>query len=272
MATLHRILDTEYDSARLKELLDRGADPNAVDSESGEPPVLTAARRRRLDAVSTLLDHGADPDRPGRHGKTAWAHAIRRGFFEVSDRLEEAGAAKELTAADRLAVALSRKDLDEARRIMAEDPACVRTGNPEEDRLLADVAGRPEADPVRLLIDAGADLTAPGLDGGTPLHQTAWFGQPANARLLIDAGAPLDIFDPVHDSSPLHWAVHGSRYSGHAELRQAAYVELTRMLLEAGSRLTYPPELAGAERSYRQRLMADASTAVAEVLREAGVS
>ena len=42
-----------------------------------------------------------------------------------------------------------------------------------------------------------------------PLHQAAWFGQPDNARLLIEAGAPLDVFDSVHESSPLGWAAHG---------------------------------------------------------------
>lgn len=58
-----------------------------------------------------------------------------------------------------------------------------------EDRLFADVAGRDDSASVALLIHAGADLTSPGLDDGTPLHQAAWFGQPANTRLLIDAGA-----------------------------------------------------------------------------------
>lgn len=45
--------------------------------------------------------------------------------------------------------------------------------------------------PVTFLIDAGADLEAPGLDGGTSLHQAAWFGQPDHARVLIDAGPGL---------------------------------------------------------------------------------
>jgi len=223
--------------------------------------------------VDLLLRHGADPSRPGPGGKTPWAHAIRRGFFEVSERLEKAHADQTLSNANRLAVALSRKDFEGARAILAKNPSCARTGNPEEDRLLSDVAGRPEPEPVRMLIDAGADLTAPGLDGGTPLHCAAWFGQPANARMLLDAGAPVDMFDPVHEASPLHWAVHGSRYSGGADERQEAYGDLVRMFLAAGSRLTYPPELASrAPRSYAQRMLDDASPAVEAVLRNAGVT
>jgi hypothetical protein len=51
------------------------------------------------------------------------------------------------------------------------------------------------------------------------LRQAAWFGQPDNARRLIDAGAPLDVLDATHEGSPIGWAVHGSRYSGGAEKR-----------------------------------------------------
>lgn len=271
MGQLHTLLDIDYDRARLVSLLDGGADPNEVDPATGEPLLFTATRRRRLEAVGILVERGADPNRPGRNGKTPWAHAVRRGFVEVGEVLEAAGADTTLTAADRLAVALSRGDVDEARRILAGHPGCAQTGNPEEDRVLADMAGRMESDPVVLLIDAGADLTAPGLDGGTPLHQAAWFGQPSNARLLLDAGAPVDVFDFVHDASPIHWTAHGSRYSGGAESRQEAYVALARMLLEAGSRTTYPPGLDGATRSYAERLLADASPPVAEVFRAWGL-
>jgi len=128
------------------------------------------------------------------------------------------------------------------------------------------VAGRNGTEAVELLIRNGADLTAPGLDSGTPLHQAAWFGQPENARLLIDAGAPLDGFDATHQSSPIGWAVHGSRYSGGAEERQGAYVALVRMMLDAGSSLRYPGDSTGD--AYARRLLDDASPEVAEILGE----
>ena len=270
--SLYQLLDTRFDAGALRRRLEAGEDPNGVDPATGEPPLFTAARRRRLEAVEILLAHGADPDLPGPGGKTPWAHAIRRGFGEVSDRLEAAGCRQELSDADRLAVALSRKDFKAARSILDDHPGAARTGNPEEDRLLADMAGRMEPEPVRMLIDAGAPLAVPGLDDGTPLHCAAWFGQPANARMLLDAGAPVDVFDTCHQASPVHWAIHGARYSGGAEDRQDAYVELTRMLLEAGSRLTYPPELREEGiRSYAQRMLDDATPAILAVLEEAGV-
>ena len=270
--SLYGLLDTRFDAEELTRRLEGGIDPNTVDSATGEPPLFTATRRRRLEAVEILLAHGADPDQPGPGGKTPWVHAIRRGFEEVSDCLADAGCRQQLTQADRLAVALSRKELDQAQAILNEHPEAARTGNPEEDRLLADMAGRMEPEPVRMLIDAGAPLDVPGLDDGTPLHCAAWFGQAVNARMLLDAGAPVDVFDSCHEASPLHWAIHGARYSGGAEQRQDAYVELTRMLLEAGSRLTYPPELRKEGiRSYVQRMWDDATPVIEAVLRDAGI-
>lgn len=268
--SLHQLLDWKYGpegDAVLQGLLAEGVDPNARAGPHAETPLHVATRRRRKAAVAILLDHGADIDAKTAFGKTAYAHAIRRGFHELVALLTERGADTELNDADRFAVAVVGGRLDEARKILAQHPGVARTGNPEEDRLFADVAGRGDPEPVALLIAAGADLTATGLDSGTPLHQAAWFGQPANARLLIEAAAPLDVFDSVHESSPLGWAVHGSRYSGGAEARQDAYVDLTRMLIEAGSSFTYPDDPGG--EAYVVRLLQDATPRVKEVLEAA---
>ena len=263
--TLNEFLDVHYGrdgDQLLADRLQKGSDPNEVSGAGAETPLHVAARRRRCRAVEILLDHGAHIDAVNGGGKTAYAHAIRRRFDDIGAVLENRGASTALSPADRLAVAVTHGDLDQARRLLKGRPGIVRTGNPEEDRLLADVAGRMATEPVALLIEAGSDLTAPGLDGGTPLHQAAWFGQPRNAALMIQAGAPLEIFDPVHESSPIGWAVHGSRYSDPGA--PGAYVELVSMFLEAGARVHYP----GAPESdaYFRRLMTDASPEVARVL------
>jgi ankyrin repeat protein len=255
---LHQFLDWSYggDDA-LRALLQGGADPNQPHGPRAETALHVAARRRRPRAVEILIAHGAERQARTAGGKTAYAHAVRRGFDDVVAALG-GGDSGELTDADRLAVALVGGRIDEGRAIIAAHPAAARTGNPEEDRLLSDVAGRPGTERVQLLIDAGADLAATGMDGGTALHQAAWFGQPDNARLLIAAGAPLDVFDECHGSSPLGWAVHGSRFSGDADARQDTYVELVVMLLNAGSGLR--------DQAYLQRLLREASPQVAAVL------
>lgn len=265
--TLHAFLDLDYGAdgdARLVQLLADGADPNAREGSGAEMPIHVATRRRRAAAIAILLDHGAHIDARSADGKTAFAHAIRRGFVDVVEVLEARGARTAIDDVDRLAVLVVSGRLDEARSLLAAHPGLARTGNPGEDRLLADVAGRDEIAPVALLIEAGADLRATGLDGGTPLHQAAWFGQPDNARVLIDAGAPLDVFDPVHQSSPIGWAVHGARYSGGATDRQDRYLVLVDMLLTAGSSLRDPRTSDGD--AYFDRLMKDAGPHIRERL------
>lgn len=266
---LHTLLDHEYgtDGAqKLKELLQQGEDVNGRWEVLNETPLHVAVRRRRLEASLILLDHGADIEAKNDGEKTAYAHAIRRDFDEIAEALAERGANTTLNEADQLAVAMGKGEYEQARKLLAENPGIARTGNPEEDRLLADLAGRFPTEPIKILIEAGADLSARALDDGTALHQAAWFGQPQNARLLIAAGAPLDVFEETHQASPLHWAIHGSRYSGGAEERQEVYVELVEMLLEAGSSLQYPDDAEG--KAYWERMLRDASEAVREVLVE----
>ncbi len=261
------MLDREYGPDgldKVKRLLADGVDIDGRFGPHEETPLHVATRRRRCDVIPVLLDHGADIDSVTAGGKTAFAHAARRGFVDVVSLLVERGAEQGLALPDRFAIAVLEGRLDHARSLLHDDPALARTGNPEEDRLLADAAGRNDPDPVIFLVSVGADLHATGLDGGTPLHQAAWFGQPRNARILVDAGAFLDIFDPVHGSSPLHWAVHGSHYSGGASDRLEAYVDIVRLLLDAGASLRYP--VGDPEGKYLRRLHDDAPPGIRELL------
>ena len=264
--TLHDFLDLHYGANGDQALHLRLAKSDDVHmrSSDGETLLHVAVRRRRLSAVKILLDHGVDIDAKNAHGKSAYVHAIRRRFTELEKFLRERGADTSMNDADKFAIAVVNGRIDEAREILAAHPTVVRTGNPEEDRLLADVAGRNPLEPVSFLIAAGADLSATALDDGTPLHQAAWFGQPANASALIEAGAPLEAFDQVHMSSPIGWAVHGSRYSGGAEERQEVYVRIVQMFLDAGAKLHYPGT--SEKDDYLKRLRKDATLPVRKIL------
>ena len=77
---------------------------------------------------------------------------------------------------------------------------------------------------ARMLIDAGADLDIQDTWGSdTPLHDAAFFGRVEIARMLIDAKADLDVQDN-DGRTPLHRAAGNGR------------VEIARMLIDAGSR------------------------------------
>lgn len=237
---LHYAIDWCWKPELFAHLLERGADPDARWGPRDEPLLYTAVRRRRLDAVDLLLDRGAAVDGATRGGDTPWRHALRRPFPELAARLAERGARSEPAPIDALAVALLEGDLERARAAHAAHPGAVARMTPEEGRLLGDLAGQGKLDEVRALLDFGADLEARGLDGGTPLAQCAWFAQPEVARELLDRGADVHASGCDHDSTPLGWVAHGSRYSGGAEDNQGRYVALLDLLLDAGASVELP--------------------------------
>ena len=89
--------------------------------------------------------------------------------------------------------------------------------------------GRTEA--VRLLLDAGFDPMATGMDSGTSLHLACWFGHADIVRLLVSR-VPLDLPDANHGSPPLGWACHGAQWCRNAK---GDYVAVVETLLDAGA-------------------------------------
>ena len=101
--TLHELLDFHYGADGdevLRRMLDERADPNRRSGPDKETPLHVATRRRRVTAVEILLACGADIDAVAAGGKTAYAHAVRRGFDEVAALLGNTGPAPSTTQTD----------------------------------------------------------------------------------------------------------------------------------------------------------------------------
>jgi serine/threonine-protein phosphatase 6 regulatory ankyrin repeat subunit B len=81
---------------------------------------------------------------------------------------------------------------------------------------------------VKMLIDAGADVNVQSdWNGSTPLYWAAKYKRLGIVKILIDAKAYLDVQD-VWGNTPLHMAtVNG-------------YIEVVRMLVEAGAKIDIP--------------------------------
>merc|ERR1711865_743066 len=58
---------------------------------------------------------------------------------------------------------------------------------------------------AQLLLEGGASANAKGSTGGTPLHFASFFGHVGVARLLLRAGAKLDVTD-MRKATPLQVA------------------------------------------------------------------
>ncbi len=192
------IINIHYDLANL--LLERGADPNVVDS-TGMTALYAAVDMRapanmltrpephlhdQLDAlgvIKSLLAHGANPNlqlkKPiiGRHnnlvgdgqlseGATALARAAKASDVPVIRTLLDGGADASLALANRTTTAM-----------------LAAGGTAPEPKVL---------EAVTLLVEHGVDVNAFNTNGQTVLHNAATRGQNSVIEYVASKGAKLD--------------------------------------------------------------------------------
>ncbi len=130
-------------------LVQRGEDVNGT-NKRGETPLITAASRGNVEAVSVLLDYQAEVNAKDHNGMTALLHAATWHHMDVLRLLLARGAdahAKSRTGRTALMLAAWPEDFE---------------GNRSED--LSTIA---------LLIEAGVEINATDDEGGTALHHLA---------------------------------------------------------------------------------------------------
>jgi ankyrin repeat protein len=173
--------------------------------------LIWAASQGRTERVAVLLEGGADPNAAGcghstHEGRTAYAWALHTGSTEIADLLRAAGAREpdqELDEVDRfLAAALAGNGA----AVQRADPAVRTAAIRRRSDAVAQAVDlrRPEA--VRALVRAGFDVN--GAADVTPLHQAAYSGDLAMAKLLVELGADPGRPDGAFSSTPLGWAEH----------------------------------------------------------------
>ena len=148
----------------------------------------------QIEMIDLLIDEGAKPG----GGLCALAH----GNIAAAQRLIERGGRLTLAAA----IGLDRME-DVERLIHGAD----------KDELLAALAlagfyGKPAM--ISYLLGVGADPNGyPESESGfhshaTPLHQAVYSGNLEAVKLLVGAGARLDVPDKVYGGTPLGWALY----------------------------------------------------------------
>lgn len=70
----------------VQQLLDKGADPRALDRH-GDPPLLKAARSGHLDVIKMLVEHGAEVNETGDMGMTALHWVALNGRADIAEYL-----------------------------------------------------------------------------------------------------------------------------------------------------------------------------------------
>src|SRR5437867_4481083 len=222
-------------------LLAKGADPNARDAHD-RSPLHSAASGRDVEVVQVLLDGKADVNAANDEGRTPLHLAAARRNWDVAVALLKAGAS--LSAQDRggkVPVALAREGdveagvrfaaqlyeralqdrragdrLQEVRKALKADPSALREGG-REGTLLHVAAALRQSDLVKVLLDAGADVTARDATGKTALHRACWGHDPPTVERLLAAGADANGRDDA-GRAPLHVAADSPARAATAEL------------------------------------------------------
>lgn len=205
-----------------KLLLDSGAEPDALADLYNHrcstmsmlvSSVHPAKAGLQVALAETLLDYGAQLAGPGTSWSSATLTALTFGYLDTAEALaRREGAVSDLPTA----AGLGRVD-DTARLLPGADAARLQLA-------LALAAQLGHAEVVRLLLEAGADPGQFCPEGfhshATPLHNAVWNDQDDVVRLLVDAGAPLDVQDKIYLGTPLDWAIYGDKTAAAEFLRQ----------------------------------------------------
>jgi ankyrin repeat protein len=150
-----------------------------------------------------LLEHGAHPNAVHAYsGHPLHEMAQLDGFSQIQSLLERyGGTPARLQGAAAFQAACMRMDVGLARSLAAEHPEFAQAPAP---MLKAAINGRAEV--VELLLSLGANANATEKDGITALHRAVQSGSVQAMRLLVEAGADLDVRERKWKGTPLSWA------------------------------------------------------------------
>jgi Ankyrin repeats (3 copies) len=150
-----------------------------------------AAAFERRDAP--LTEAGARTVVAREHGFSTWA-ALRSHIASLREQGEPFARAYR---------ALEAQDVDGLRAELERLPHLVGTVGTNSNDLLGMATATCDERLVALLLERGADPARANVHGWTPLHQAAYVGLPALARMLLDAGAPADVSARGDGGTPL---------------------------------------------------------------------
>ncbi|GJM85040.1 hypothetical protein PR202_ga00768 [Eleusine coracana subsp. coracana] len=154
--------------------------------DTGDAPLAHAVRGYKVDTVRYLLDHGADPNKPGEHGCTALHVAAGAGMCEVIQVLLSKGA-------DVDSFSYCGAPLHAA--IIGKQDAALKCNKalPIYYTPLIAALHVHSLKCVKLLIKAGADVK--GVGQLTPLIAAANDGLTDFYKCLLEAGADPNVRD-----------------------------------------------------------------------------
>jgi ankyrin repeat protein len=173
-------------------LVGKGANPNAATDElTGDTPLLVACRANHDRAVRSLLAAGADPSAANKKGYTPLIQALMRHNYELAVAIINAGANCDppVTHDGWTPIQCALFSMNEPVSLLLLE----RGASPGKGKMrgaapihMAVRANFPKV--VRKLIDMGADVNAPDMDGDRPYGYAMSVGMKGIAKMIAEAG------------------------------------------------------------------------------------
>ena len=133
----------------------------------------------------------------------------------------------------KLALACELGDETAFRRFLLEKPLVIATLSETEQQKLPNAARKNNTDAVRLMLEAGWPVDAPGEMGATALHWAGFNGNAAMTREILRFHPDLELKSREYPGNALAWSIFGSGNSWHSDTGD--YVGTIRLMLEAGA-------------------------------------
>jgi len=214
------------DTAKTRELVRAGFNPNTANPKTGFSVLMLAAGLGRTELVKLLLESGAQANTKSKTEATALWLAAGSGHKETAEYLLQSGA--DLTAGlvskDSALIKATREGNTMIASLLIKAGADINKKSESGEPPLVFAAGCGQVEIVKLLLDAGASIDSTSSRGQSALIAAAGSGSTASVKLLLQAGA--DINQKGH--------------SGRTALMYAASngpPDLVRFLIKAGADL-----------------------------------
>jgi ankyrin repeat protein len=136
-------------------------------------------------------------------------------------------------AALSLAVAGELGDRATLAALADEHPGLVAELTSDQRRRLVDAAQDADSAAVSAMLGAGWPVDARGQHGATALHWAAFHGEAGMVREILRHSPPLELRDHDFRSTPLGWALYGSKHGWRC--RDGDYAGAVGALLAAGA-------------------------------------
>ena len=187
-------------------------------------PLHVASTNGHLNAVSLLLDRGADLNMVNNYGNTVLCAAYDGGHLEVMRLLLDRGAAADVRhdSYGLLTHDASCCGRADAISLLLQHNADVNATSAYNHTPLHWAAEYGHANVAQVLLEHGADINAL-CDHGTPVGRASFNGYLEVARLLLEHGADVHIRNPS-GQTPFQEATRRGR------------VEIAQLLLEYGAK------------------------------------